>query len=250
MNHIADPGGAKVKIDTIYQGDCLELLPKVRDLSMDMVLTDPPYSSGGMSITSRARPTGEKYVVTGTKIVRPDFLGDNRDQRSFLIWCTLWMAQCYRKLKDGGLILCFTDWRQLPTISDAVQVAGFIWRGVFVWDKTEAARPEKGRFRHQCEYVVYASKGAFQKNSEACFPGVFRKAVIGKEKFHQAGKPVELIEELLKISPSEAHVLDPFIGSGTTAIACLRTGRHFVGFELSEEYYRIANKRIASLHNR
>ena len=254
MKYIPDPSGVNVKsrdsasiIDQIYHGDCLELFPKVPDLSIDMVLTDSPYSSGGLTSSARARPTGEKYVVTGTKIMRPDFLGDNRDQRSFLIWCSLWMGQCYRKLKDGGLILCFTDWRQLPTISDAIQVAGFIWRGVFVWDKTEAARPDKGRFRHQCEYVVYGSKGSFRKSSEACLPGVFRKAVNGKEKLHQAGKPVELIEELLKIAPPQALILDPFIGSGTTAIACLRTGRHFVGFELSEEYYRIARKRLMAV---
>lgn len=75
-------------------------------------------------------------------------------------------------------------------------------------------------------------------------PGVFRKAVNAKEKLHQAGKPVELIEELLKIAPPEALILNPFIGSGTTAIACLRTGRHFVGFELSEEYYLIARNRL------
>jgi len=133
MSHKVEPRGAKVilngiaeynetdneqiEIDRIYQGDCLALLPGIPDLSMDMVLTDPPYSSGGLVSSSRARPTGEKYIVTGTKMVRPDFLGDNRDQRSFLIWCTLWMAQCYRVLKDGGLILCFTDWRQLSTIT-------------------------------------------------------------------------------------------------------------------------------------
>ena len=246
MHNIINPHGAKViEFDRIYQGDCLELLPRIPDKSTDMVLTDPPYSSGGVVSSARARPTGEKYVVTGTKLVRPDFLGDNRDQRSFFIWCTLWMGQCYRVLKDGGLILCFSDWRQLPTISDAIQVAGFIWRGVFVWDKTEAARPERGRFRHQCEYVVYASKGAYHKSSEACFPGAFRKAVIGKEKLHQAGKPVELIEALLKISPENAIILDPFMGSGTTAVACQRTGRHFLGFELSEEYYRIAQNRLS-----
>ena len=247
---IAEDKQPIIPIDRIYQGDCLALLPRIPDLSMDMVLTDPPYSSGGLVSSSRARPTGEKYIVTGTKLVRPDFLGDNRDQRSFLIWCTLWMAQCYRVLKDGGLILCFTDWRQLPTITDAIQVAGFIWRGVFVWDKTEAARPDKGRFRHQCEYVVYASKGAFRKSSETCFPGVFRKAVNGREKLHQAGKPIELIEELLRIAPQEALVLDPFMGSGTTAAACLKTGRHFLGFELSAEYYEIARKRLESATGR
>ncbi|MHC1687987.1 MAG: DNA methyltransferase [Methanothrix sp.] len=86
--------------------------------------------------------------------------------------------------------------------------------------------------------------------SETCFPGAFRKAVIGKEKLHQAGKPVELIEELLKIAQQDALVLDPFMGSGTTAAACLKTGRHFLGFELSEEYYEIARKRLETATGR
>jgi len=96
MEQIVNPRGAKlnslfkIEVDQIYQGDCLELLPGIPDLSMDMVLPAPPYSSGGLVSSARARPTGEKYVVTGTKLVRPDFLGDNRDQRSFLIWCPLW----------------------------------------------------------------------------------------------------------------------------------------------------------------
>jgi len=71
---IAEDKQPTIPIDRIYQGDCLALLPRIPDLSMDMVLTDPPYSSGGLASSSRARPTGEKYIVTGTKLVRPDFL--------------------------------------------------------------------------------------------------------------------------------------------------------------------------------
>ncbi|MDD3906416.1 MAG: site-specific DNA-methyltransferase [Candidatus Omnitrophica bacterium] len=237
-------------IDEIVCGDCLELIDEIQDGSVDMVLTDPPYSSGGMFRSDRNNTTSAKYVVGGTELVRPDFYGDNRDQRSFLLWCHMWMAKCYKKLSSTGSLLCFTDWRQLPTVTDAIQVAGFIWRGIYVWDKTEAARPDRGRFRHQCEYVIYATKGSYERNTDICLPGVFRKAVNSAEKFHQTGKPVELIEELLQVSPENGIVLDPFIGSGTTAVACKHTKRHFIGFELSPEYCEIARKRVAAVPSR
>lgn len=234
-------------IDTIIQGDCLDILSGMSPESVDIVLTDPPYSTGGLFRSDRNANTGSKYIVGGTELIRPDFYGDNRDQRSFLIWCNLWMSQCWRVLKPDGYFCCFTDWRQLPTTTDAIQVSGFVWRGIYVWDKTEAARPEKGRFRHQCEYLIYATKSGWSKNTETCLPGVFRKAVNSAEKFHQTGKPVELIEEVLQVSPEGGLVLDPFIGSGTTAVAAKRTGRHFIGIELSEEYCEIARKRIAAV---
>ena len=68
------------------------------------------------------------------------------------------MAECGRVLRDGAPGLLFTDWRQLPLTTDALQCAGFTWRGVAVWDKTEGVRPQLGRFRNQAEYVVWAAR--------------------------------------------------------------------------------------------
>ena len=232
-----------LEIDRIYQGDCLDLMREIPDGTIDAIVTDPPYSSGGMYRGDRAQATGSKYV--SNPHAYPDFPGDGRDQRSFYAWCTLWMAQCWRVAKQGAIFACFTDWRQLPTITDAFQGAGWIWRGVFVWDKTEAVRPQLGQYRNQCEYVVWGTKGANNSDIRKVVPGVFRgRTVPPTRRIHQTEKPVDLIETLLQIVPEGGTVLDPFMGSGTTAVACAHTGRHFLGFEMHPGYYEMATRRI------
>ena len=232
-----------LEIDRIYQGDCLDLMREIPDGSIDAIITDPPYSSGGLYRGDRAQSTGAKYVHEHEY---PDFPGDGRDQRSFYMWCTLWMAQCWRVAKPGAIFACFTDWRQLPTISDAFQGAGWIWRGVFVWDKTEASRPQRGQYRNQCEFAVWGSKGAVGVGNGATAPGLYRgRTVPSSHRIHQTEKPMGLIETLLQVVPDRGTVLDPFTGSGTTAVACLHTGRHFLGFEMHPAYYEMATKRIA-----
>ena len=74
---------------------------------------------------------------------------------AFLVWCSLWLAECLRVAKPGAPIAVFSDWRQLATMIDAIQCGGFVFRGVMPWDKTEAVRPRMGGFRSQCEYVVW-----------------------------------------------------------------------------------------------
>ena len=102
----------------------------------------------------------QKYQQPGTKKTYPPMLGDGRDQRSFLTWSILWLTEVWRVAKNGAPILIFTDWRQLPTVTDAVQAAGWCWRGIVCWNK-RSSRPQIGRFRQQCEFVIFASKGRF-----------------------------------------------------------------------------------------
>ena len=97
----------------LMQGDCLELLQDIPDGSVDMVLTDPPYSSGGMYRSDRANGSSKKYQSTDTKDIKPDFAGDNRDQRSFTLWETFWVSAAKKKMRPGGIAVIFTDWRQL-----------------------------------------------------------------------------------------------------------------------------------------
>ena len=77
-----------------------------------------------------------------------------------------------------------------------------------------------------------------------CFPGVFAHRVVVTEKMHHIRKPLPLLVDLLGVTPSGGTILDPFMGGGTTALACLETGRRFVGVELSEEYFDLAMRRI------
>lgn len=231
---------------TLYQGDALGILATLPDAVMDAVLTDPPYSSGGVTMGARQADPAQKYQQSGTKRQYPPMLGDAKDQRSWTMWCTLWLGECWRIAREGAPLMVFTDWRQLPALSDAVQAAGWAWRGVIAWDK-RSARPQIGKFRQQCEYVLFATKGRFIAHTRACLPGVYSYPVIPVQKVHLTSKPVALIEDLLAVTAPHASVLDPFMGGGSVGEACIRTGRGYVGMELSREYYNISRTRLTAV---
>ncbi len=225
---------------SLYLGDALEVLPTLPTGSVGAVLCDPPYSSGGASLTDRSRPTSAKYQSSANRWLYPEFQGDTRDQRSYLAWSTLWLSRARMLAAPGALCAVFTDWRQLPVTTDALQCAGWVWRGVAPWDKTERGRPQMGRYRAQAEYVVWGTNGARPLKGPVA-PGVFRTP-IPHVKHHIAGKPVELMEGLLSVM--EGPVLDPFMGSGTVGLACARRGLPYIGIEVEPAYYKIALNRL------
>lgn len=229
---------------TIYHGDSLRILAELPAGSADCLITDPPYSSGGAFRGDRMASTTTKYVQTGQLEKSPDFSGDNRDQRAYLAWCQLWLSESMRVLKQGAPACLFTDWRQLPVTTDALQCGGFVWRGIAAWDKTEAARPVRGRFRNQCEYLVWGSSGPMREDGP-CLPGVWRVSVASSEKYHIAGKPEGLMAQVVVICPDGGTILDPFCGSGTTLRAALDNGRKAIGIEIEERWCEVAAKRLA-----
>jgi site-specific DNA-methyltransferase (adenine-specific) len=227
----------------------LEILPTLADKSVDAVITDPPYSSGGAFRSDRTNNTASKYLGSYNSTNAGKFdevVGDNRDSLGWAFWATLWMSQCYKVLKDGGYCMVFTDWRQLPNLTNVFQAAGFVWRGIAVWDKGGSVRPMSGRFAHQAEYVVWGSKGAIGWDFDKQWnKGVYQSmAVSAKQRNHQTEKPVDVIEWLLGVTEEGATILDPFTGSGTTAVACWKAKRNFIGCEISHTYYEIAQRRI------
>ncbi len=230
---------------TIYQGDALSVLQTLPDSSVDAVITDPPYSSGGATLAAKQCSPSKKYQQANTKKVYPMMLGDSKDQRSFTLWATFWLSECLRVAKDGSPLLVFTDWRQLPSMTDALQAAGWSWLGIVPWNK-RTSRPQIGKFRQQCEYVLFASKGKFSPATKLCLPGLYDYPVISNQKVHLTSKPVPLLEDLLLITPPGGTILDPFLGGGTTAVAAINTGRKCVGIELSKEYTKVAFDRLAS----
>ncbi|KFB92722.1 DNA methylase, partial [Trabulsiella guamensis ATCC 49490] len=214
---------------TLYCGDVIDVLPLLEP-GFDAVITDPPYSSGGLHKNMRTRLPSEKYAVTSAH--HAEFGGDNRDQRSFAFWCTQWMSMIPRLVRPGCYVMVFSDWRQLPLMTDVFQAGGVSWRGIIVWDKTSSARaPHTGYFRHQAEYIVWGSTGMLEKVPGGPFPGVITERVKPAEKLHMTGKPVRVMEELARPLADNAHVLDPFMGSGTTALPVLARGGKFTGIE-------------------
>lgn len=235
----------------VHQGEALDLLRAIPDDSVDMLCTDPPYSSGGFTRGDRTADPALKYCQGGETLGRISFSGDNRDGRSWAYWCALWLSEAHRITRPGAYALMFTDWRQLPLATDAMQAGGFVWRGIIVWDKGENARgPHPGYFRHQAEYIVWGTKGPLDPDArDSRGPGGPWRAVLPypikhDDKHHMTGKPTPLMRELVSRSRPGGIVLDPFAGSGTTIVACNAEGRHGLGFEFAPENVRISNERI------
>lgn len=234
--------------NALILGESLKVLAQMAPGSFDALVTDPPYSSGGLHMGARQQAPSAKYQQGGSQMLHQDFLGDHRDQRSHLLWMTLWLSECWRVLKEGSPVCLFSDWRQLPTTTDALQAAGFAWRGVAVWDKTEGVRPQLGRFRAQAEYIVWGSKGSMPLDRKVpVLPGVIREPIRKADKHHMTGKPTDLMRQVVRICEPGGRILDPFAGSGTTLVAAALEGYEWFGCELTSHYHRVACERLKAI---
>jgi site-specific DNA-methyltransferase (adenine-specific) len=233
---------------TIYHGDALNILPLLEPASVDLLITDPPYSSGGQFRGDRAKDVRTKYASSDSASGRAQlpFSGDTRDQRAFLMWMNLWLGPSLQIVKPGGLTALFTDWRQLPLMTDALQIGGYVWRGIVPWHKP-ASRPQLGRWTQSCEFVVWGTNGP-RKIEGSAHPGMFSiSPPRAQDRLHLTQKPLDLMIDMLKIVPEGGTVLDPFIGSGTTLEAAQRLGLKAIGIELDEKYCEIAAERLRRL---
>ncbi len=238
---------------TIYHGEALDILASLPQGSADVMLTDPPYSSGGMFRGDRAGDPSQKYRgwsqdATG-KSRKPTaeygtFGGDNKDQWSWIRWTAAWSGFALNVVKPNGHAFMFTDWRQLPATTDAAQFGGWTWQGILVWDKG-VARPMQGRFRNHIEYVVWATNGGLTQ-----VRGVYPSALISvptvsaAEREHVTQKPTKLLQHILAVVEDCRVVLDPFMGSGSSLVAAKALGLKAIGIEIDERYCEIAANRM------
>ena len=213
-----------LKFNSMYQGDCLELLKHIPDASIDLICTYPPYCVGASS-------SGVKSSLADFSLIKPFF------SEVFHNW--------QRVLKDGGYCYCFTDWRTYPLLYPMIQKYLTV-RNLIVWDYEWI---KAGNFyRYTYELIIFATKGKAERTFPASESDVWRMKPINytnPNKFHKSEKPVALLERIITNSTTEGGVvLDCFAGSGSTAVACVNTGRQFIGFELDEHYFDVACDRI------
>ena len=232
-----------MKNANLIHGDALLELKKLPSNSFDLILSDPPYNSGGNILSAVQIAPSKKYL--GKRDAYAEIMGDQQSSFSFQEWYLTWLNEAYRVIKSGGTMLLFCDWRSLSAVSSWGQWANFLYKGIVVWNK-KTARPLMYRFRHQAEYVIFFIKDKFEPNKNAgVLPGVFEYAAPSPQKKKaMTEKPVELLVDLLKICKPGSKVLDPFMGSGSTLEACLRCDFDCVGIEKSLDYYLIAQERI------
>ena len=191
------------------------------DASVDLILTDPPY--------------GIQYRSRNNKTIKND--------KSPFIW---WLYDAYRILNDRGCLLCFTRWDVLEAWRSAIQYAGFTIRSCIVWDKAyHGMGNTKAAFAPRHELLLFADKGGFTFPGHRPVDVLQVRKVPGAHMLHPTEKPVALLSMLIEATTHPgAVVLDPFAGSGSTADACVRTGRNYIAIELADEYCDQARKRV------
>lgn len=210
----------------LLQGDCIDLLPKIPDGSIDSIITDPPYFLG-------MTHNGQKGCFNDLAICKPFY------QKLF--------TEYKRVLKPDGCVYFFCDWRSYafyyPIMNGILGV-----KNMLVWDKKSGP----GNFyNYQHELILFTTKrnALNVKGSYNIITGILSFSNGAKktngEKIHPTQKPIELIEKFIRDSTDSGDtVLDSFAGSGTTGVACINTGRRFIGIELDDNYFAIAKQRI------
>ncbi len=229
----------------LFLGDALRILPDFEPDTFDLIIADPPYSSGGLHQTARNGDPGSKYTNRSYQT----FHGDNMDSRAWFSWSYFWLSEAYRVAKPGAYCMVFSDWRQQANAQAALQAAGFIWRGQLPWDKGSASRlPHPGYFRHQAEYILWGTKGPCNRatHKRTSYDGVLRYSTMSAQKVHPTEKPVDLYKQLIDVVPPGSNVLDPFVGSGASGVAALQKGMSFSGIEYTQHYYDIAQQRLVA----
>lgn len=212
----------------LYQGDCLELTKDIPDRSIDMVLTDPPY---GIDYQSQWKKNKADWM--------PKIIGDKKPFVAFI-------PQIKRILRPSGCIMIFTRWDTQQKFIDVMAQSGLRVKSVLIWDKQIHGMGDlKRSYARRYESILFHSGGGFQFNGKRPQDIVSVRRVLPQNLLHPNEKPVELLETLIHQCTREgASVLDLFMGSGSTGVACVNTGRSFIGMELDPGYFETAKRRI------
>jgi DNA modification methylase len=197
----------------LYLGDCREIIPTLTGI--DAVISDPPYGIAHRRGTSGNRPGkqgGEAKTIAFDPIVGDD---EPFDPAHLLQWpCILWGSNYYAQSLPVGRWL--------------------------IWDKTFGG----GAGDFSDAEMAWCSGGGATRTFRHLLMGVQRKSQVGEERQHPTEKPIALMEWCLGFFPNAATILDPYMGSGTTGVACVRVGRKYIGIEIDPKHFDTACKRI------
>lgn len=217
--------------------DFIEGAKMIPDESIDLVVTDPPYKivTGGDSDGANSRRP--KGVLKGNRKL---FKHQNLKISS-------WMSELYRVLKPGTHCYIFTNVLNLKDMLIESEKVGFKLHNLLVWEKNNCTPSQY--YMKNCEYVLFLRKGkAKWINNIGKSKTVHKFNNIIGEKLHPTEKPVDLLEFYIENSSNEGDiVLDPFMGSGSTAVACVNLRRHYIGFEIDDQYVKISRSRLRVL---
>lgn len=242
----------------LFNGDCLEEMKNIPDKSIDLFITDCPYkiTAGGCTIEeTKDECSGilsKRVVSDGTRCSNKWIKKDGstpcavKDGKMFKhndIKFRDWLPEVYRVLKEGSHCYIMINARNLKDLQVEAEKVGFDFHNIIIWDKGNAT-PNKW-YMQAYEMILFLKKGKAKNINNMGTKNILNvKNIIGN-KTHPTEKPVELMKILVKNSSNEGDlVLDCFMGTGSTGVACINTNRKFIGIELDATYFNIAKKRI------
>lgn len=217
----------------LYNGDCLEIMDKLieQGIKVDAIITDPPYN---IARKNNFKTMGRNGIDFGD-------WDKNFDLFSYI-------DKVYKLLKKNGSFIVFNDWKNLGDIAKYAESLGFETKDMIRLEKSNPMPRNRDRryvtdFECAIWFVMPKSNWTFNRQNE----NYERPKFVGsiEKGLHPTQKNVKLMEWLIKIHSNEKDiVLDPFMGSGTTGVACKNTNRNFIGIELDDKYFNIAKERI------
>jgi len=224
-----------MEINNIYNTDCIQGMKSLAAKSIDMIFTDPPYKliSGGCK-NSRLRSNlvndFSVFTIQGTVFKTPNYND--------------WIAEYARVLKDDSYCFIMTNDLNIPLFIEMAKNNGFKFCELLVMRKQNKV-PNLYFFK-QCEFILMFRNGKYKRFNKYGCSNIFDVILPrGKNKICPTEKTPDFIEEIITACSNENDlILDSFMGSASTAIACLNTNRNYIGFEIDEGYYDLAQKRI------
>lgn len=217
-------------LNQIIEGDCLEVMKEIPDKSVDLVVTDPPYLIDYK--TNRRKDKSHDFCSTIQNDNNPELIKD-------------YIAECYRIMKDNTAIYMFCSFDKVDFFKQELE-KHFTIKNMIVWVKNNhTAGDLEAQFGKQYELIFLANKGRAPFYGKRITDVWDFRRIVGKQQVHQNQKPEYLVAQCITKHSREGEIVfDGFLGSGTTAVAALNTGRFFIGIEKEPKYVEIARRRV------
>lgn len=233
-------------LDTIICGDAISTLNSFPDKSIDLIVTSPPYN------LKNSTGNGMKYHNNGkwrnaALVNGYDTYNDNMPHDEYAKWQHNVLLECMRVLKDDGAIFYNHKWRvQAGLLQDRSDIVYDLpLRQIIIWKRKGGINFNAGYFLPTYEVIYLIAKPKFKLVQKANAYGDIWEFAQERNNTHPAPFPVALINRIISSTNAEI-ILDPFMGSGTTAIAAKQLGRHYIGIEISPYYCKMAEERITA----
>ena len=231
-----------MELNKIYQGDCLEVMKQIEDNSIDLVIIDPPYDLVNIEdlailIKSKIKHNSSIWIFGNFKFIAEIKVTFSKYFKfnNWIIWIKGTRASSKKLLTSThDDLLFFTNSGDYTFNLDNIRIP---------YDDSAIKWYKRYSGRYNYKKVFKLNENGKNPSDVWIFPFIQGKAKDSVKHPHQ--KPIGLIERIIKLSSNKNDlILDCFMGSGTTAIACIRTNRNYIGMELSEDYVKISNERI------